>query len=54
MRIRRERWSSVKGLVGAIKAYTEEWNKNSRPFRWTKSAKDIMGSINKAKAAYSN
>jgi hypothetical protein len=29
-------------------------NKNYKPFKWTKSATDIINSINKAKTAYSN
>jgi hypothetical protein len=39
--------------VGAIKEYIENWNKESKAFRWTKSADVIMGSIHKAKTAYS-
>jgi transposase len=53
-RIRRESWKSVKELVAAIKEYIEYWNKNCKPFKWTKSATDIIDSINKAKTAYSN
>jgi hypothetical protein len=53
-RIRRESWGSVKELVKAIKEYIKSWNKESKPFTWTKSAGEIMGSIKKAKAAYSN
>jgi hypothetical protein len=53
-RIRRESWKSMKELIAAIKEYIEDWNKNLKPFKWTKSATDIMTSINKAKAAYLN
>jgi transposase len=53
-RIRRESWNSVKELVKAIKEYIKSWNKESKPFTWTKSADVIIGSITKAKAAYSN
>jgi transposase len=53
-RIRGESWRSVKELTGAIKEYIENWNKESKAFRWTKSADAIMGGIHKAKAAYSN
>jgi hypothetical protein len=53
-RIRRESWRRVKELVGAIKEYIENWNKESTAFRWTKSADVIMGSIHKAKTANSN
>ncbi|MDR1374246.1 MAG: hypothetical protein LBJ24_04670 [Treponema sp.] len=52
-RIRRESWRSVKELVGAIKEYRENWNKESKAFRWTKSADVIMSSIHKAKSTYS-
>jgi transposase len=37
-RIRRESWGSVKELVKAIKEYIKSWNKESKPFTWTKSA----------------
>jgi hypothetical protein len=40
--------------VKAIKEYIESWNKESKPFTWTKSAGEIMGGIKKAKAVYSN
>jgi hypothetical protein len=40
--------------VKAIKEYIKSWNKESKPFRWTKSAGEIMVGIKKAKAAYSN
>jgi hypothetical protein len=41
--------NSVKELVTAIKEYIKSWNKESKPFRWTKSAGEIMGSIKKQK-----
>jgi hypothetical protein len=41
-------------LVKAIKEYIKPWNKDSKPFTWTKSAGEIIGSIKKAKDAYSN
>jgi transposase len=53
-RIRRESWGHVKEWVAAIKEYIEDWNKNCKPFKWTKSATDITDSINKAKTTYSN
>jgi hypothetical protein len=37
-----ESWGSVKELVKAIKEYIKSWNKESKPFRWTKSAGEIM------------
>jgi transposase len=32
----------VKELVAVIKEYIEEWNKNRKPFKWIKSATDIL------------
>jgi hypothetical protein len=49
-----ERWGSVKELVKAIKEYIKSRNKESKPFRWTKSAGEIKDGIKKAKATYSN
>jgi transposase len=48
-RIRRESWSSVGELTVAIKEYIIGWNKNSKPFKWTKSTSDILCSIEKTK-----
>lgn len=53
-RIRRESWSSVKELEKAIKEYINTWNKEGKPFKWTKPADAITGNIKRAKAAYSN
>jgi transposase len=53
-RIRRESGGSGKELVKAIQEYIKTWNKDSKPFKWTKSADEIIGSIKKAKAVYSN
>lgn len=44
-RIRRGDWNSVNDLTKAIYAYMREWNKNPKPFRWTKKAKDISQKI---------
>jgi hypothetical protein len=44
-RIRRESVGSVKELVEVTREYIEEWNKNSKPFKRTKPAKDITDSI---------
>ncbi|MDR2071762.1 MAG: IS630 family transposase [Treponema sp.] len=41
----------VKELTESIKRYIKEWNKNSKPFLWTKSAKTIRRRKNNARAA---
>jgi transposase len=43
--IRRGVFSSVRELEAAIMAYIEATNADPRPFRWTKSADDILASI---------
>jgi transposase len=48
-RIRRESWGSAKELIKAIKEYIKSWNKEGKPFKWTKSADEIMGGIKKQK-----
>jgi transposase len=53
-RIRRESWGSDKELVKAIQEYIKSWNKDGKPFKWTNSADEIIGSVKKAKTAYSN
>jgi transposase len=53
-RIRRESWGSVKALVRAIEDYIKNWNKDSKPFTWTKSADGSIHCIHKTKTAYLN
>jgi transposase len=43
--IKRGIFSSVRELEAAIKTYIEATNANPKPFRWTKSADDILASI---------
>ncbi len=41
-RIRRGSYSTVDDLEAAIYGYMAQHNENSKPFRWTKSAEDIL------------
>lgn len=43
--IRRGIFQSKKGLVGAILAYVEKFSKEEKPFRWTKTAEQILHAI---------
>ena len=43
--LRRGAFSSVADLENAIKAYIEGTNADPKPFRWTKTANDILASI---------
>jgi transposase len=47
-RIRRGSWGSVKELEGAILDYVHNWNRSGKKFVWTKSAGQIVQSIEKA------
>lgn len=48
-RIRRQSWNSVKELTNEIMRYIDDWNQNSQPFVWTKSANEIKEKVNRAK-----
>jgi transposase len=50
-RIRRESWDGVAQLERAINDFIKHWNKSGRQFTWTKTAKEIKISINKAKSS---
>ena len=43
--IRRGSFDSVRKLEGAISSFLANWNKNSQPFRWTKTAREIRRKI---------
>lgn len=43
--IRRGTHKSTKALIDAIRRYLESWNKDPRPFVWTKTADDILAAI---------
>jgi transposase len=44
-KIRRSAHRSTKELEAVIKAYIQARNEDPKPFRWTKSADDILASI---------
>lgn len=41
-RVRRGSFRSVRELVDAIQKFIDKWNANAHPFRWTKSADEII------------
>ena len=47
-RIRRGCYSSVDDLEAAIYGYLAHHNEKPKPFRWTKSAEDILASERRA------
>jgi transposase len=49
-RLNGESWSSVDELVRAIKEYIKTWNKSKRTFQWSKSADNIIQSIDKRRS----
>lgn len=49
-RIRRGSFKSVAELVAAIQDYIKHHNQNPKPFRWTKSANEILEKIGRCKA----
>jgi len=44
-KLRRSAHRSVTEPEAGIRQWINEWNKNPRPFAWTKSAGEILGSI---------
>jgi hypothetical protein len=36
---------SVQALEADIRAWIENWNRDSRPFAWTKTAEEILDSL---------
>jgi len=49
-RIRRGNFESVKELTKAIKDFIKTWNNSGRCFTWTKTTKEILAKIEKAKS----
>jgi hypothetical protein len=45
--IRRGVHKSVRALEADIRAWIENWNQNPRPFRWAKTADEILDSSGK-------
>lgn len=45
--IRRGSFRSVKELIGAIRRFIDAWNDRSKPFAWTKTAKEILAKANR-------
>jgi hypothetical protein len=45
--IRRGVHKSVQALETGIRVWIENWNQNPRPFTWTKTAEEILGSLAK-------
>jgi transposase len=50
--IRRGSFTSVRALERAILRYLAHWNENAKPFRWTKSARTILRSIQRVTRIY--
>jgi hypothetical protein len=44
-KLRRSARRSVTGLEAGIRKWTSEWNKDPRPFTWTRSAGDILETL---------
>ena len=53
-RLKRGSFSSLQHLVDAITLWTDEWNKNPTPFRWTANPTDILTAIDRAREALTN
>ena len=50
--VRRSSFDSVARLEQAITRFLANWNENTKPFRWTKSAHQIKRSIRNAALIY--
>lgn len=50
-RIRRGTFRSVKELIGAIEEYLVVYNRQPKPFRWTKTADMILAKVDRCKEA---
>ncbi len=50
-RIRRGVFRSVPELIAAIQEYMERHNAAPKPFVWTKTAKDILAKVTRARKA---
>ena len=52
--IRRGTHKSTKTLIKAIRSYLDGWNKNPRPFVWTKTADDILAAVGRFRSRISD
>ncbi|MGP5397821.1 IS630 family transposase, partial [Arthrobacter rhombi] len=43
--LKRGTFSSVKDLEESMKCYIENYNKDAKPFTWTKSAENLLGKM---------
>lgn len=48
---RRSAFTSLAGFNDAIELWTGRWNVDPRPFNWTRTANDILGSASRGRAA---
>jgi hypothetical protein len=46
--LRRGDFTSVDGLVAAIRRFCEGWNQRRQPFRWTNDADHILAKLKRA------
>jgi hypothetical protein len=48
-RLRRGAFTSVPDLIGAMKLWVEHWNKEPKPFVWTKTAEEIIEKVSRGR-----
>jgi hypothetical protein len=53
-RLRRGAFGSVDELTQAIRGYIDEHNADPKPFRWRKTAAEILAKVGRARAALDN
>jgi hypothetical protein len=49
--IRRGTFASVTDLIGAIRTFIDGYNERCQPFRWTKTAADILTKATRSPSA---
>ena len=50
-RLRRDSFTSVNELIGAIETWTAHWNQNPKPFIWHRTAQEIITKVRRGRAA---
>ena len=50
-RLRRDSFTSVNQLIGAIETWTAHWNQNPKPFIWHRTAEEIITKVRRGRAA---